>query len=169
MKNCPNCGKEISEGVSFCPNCGVTLKSENQNASANAQVPNQNTMNNSNYSQDRPRVKQESIATCIILSFVTCGIYGIIWFINIVNNVNTICNDEHSNQSGATVFLLSLITCGIYSLIWFYQAGGRMKATSDKYAMGISDNSLLYLLLNIFGFGLVSYCLLQSDINKYSM
>jgi hypothetical protein len=171
MRNCPNCGKEVGEGLAFCPSCGVALNNQAQpqaQAPAETQAPMGNT-NTYSYSSDKPKVQNRSIGTCIILSIVTCGIYGIIWLINMVNDVNTICNDEKSNQSGATVFLLSLVTCGIYGLIWIFQAGSRMKVAGDKYGMNISDNSLLYLLLSLFGFGIVSYALLQSDVNKYSM
>jgi len=27
---CPNCGEEISEGVSYCPHCGVSLSWEDE-------------------------------------------------------------------------------------------------------------------------------------------
>jgi len=28
MPVCPNCGKEVSEGIKFCPECGERLKKE---------------------------------------------------------------------------------------------------------------------------------------------
>lgn len=31
--------------------------------------------------------------------------------------------------------------------------------------MSATDNSILYLILGIFGLGLVNYCLMQSEIN----
>ena len=163
MKNCPKCGKEVQDGMAFCPECGYAFNGPTQN-----QMPASNA-NQTSYSGGRPTIQNKNIATCILLTIVTCGIYGIIWFISMVDSVNTVCNDDKSNQSGATVFLLSIVTCGIYLLIWFYQAGVRMKTAGDNYGMNISDNSLLYLLLSIFGLGIVSYALLQSDLNKFSM
>ena len=85
-----------------------------------------------------------------------------------VDDVNRVCNDEKSNQSGGTVFLLTLVTCGIYGIIWFYNAGGRMYRAGQKYGMNISDNGVLYLILTIVGLGIVNYCLLQSDLNRFS-
>ena len=38
-------------------------------------------------------VKERNIAMCVILSFITCGIYGIIWFVNITDDVNTVSGD----------------------------------------------------------------------------
>ena len=43
-----------------------------------------------------------------------------------------------------------------------------MYRAGQKYGMPISDNGTLYLLLTIFGLGIVNYCLLQSDLNKFS-
>ena len=164
MKFCSNCGNQVPEGANVCPLCGTPLGGQ-----PNFQQQTQQAQPQPNYqAAARPVVQNKSIATCIILSIITCGIYGIIWFINMVDDVNRVCNDEKSNQSGGTVFLLTLITCGIYGIIWFYQAGGRMYNAGQKYGMPISDNGTLYLLLSIFGLGIVNYCLLQSDLNKFS-
>lgn len=158
MKFCQNCGKELNEGVAFCANCGAPV-------SSGAPVQPQPQVQNNG---SRPVVENRNIAVCILLSIITCGIYGIIWFINLVNDVNKVCQDDKSSQSGGTVFLLSLITCGIYAIIWFYQAGKRMDTAGKRYGMQISDNSVIYLILTLVGFGIVNYCLLQSDLNKFS-
>ena len=159
MKFCSNCGNQVPEGTNVCPLCGTPIGGQPNFQ----QQPNQNFQ-----SAARPVVQNKSLATCIILSIVTCGIYGIIWFINMVDDVNRVCNDEKSSQSGGTVFLLTLVTCGIYGFVWFYQAGARMFTAGQKYGKQISDNGTLYLLLMIFGLGIVNYCLLQSDLNKFS-
>ena len=65
------------------------------------------------------------------------------------------------DASGIVVFLLSLITCNIYSLFWLYNAG---KKTAE--VDGVSDDSVLYLILALFGFSIVDYCLIQDKINK---
>ena len=58
-------------------------------------------------------VQQRNIAVCIILTIVTCGIYGIYWFICLTDDTNTVYGAQ--GTSGAMAFLFSLITCGIYS------------------------------------------------------
>ena len=115
----------------------------------------------------RPIVQNRNIALAIILTIITCGIYSIVWFIFMVDDVNNINSDEKS-QSGGIVFLLSLITCGIYGIVWFYQAAKRMEESGKKYGIQISDNSIIYLVLNLLGFSIISYGLLQSDLNKFS-
>lgn len=160
MQYCPNCGGQVPEGASNCPNCGSPVVAQ---APVTPQAPVQPSA-----PQSRPTVTNRSIVVAILLSVITCGIYGIIWFISLVNDVNTVCNDEKSNQSGGIVFLLTLITCGIYGLIWFYQAGKRMNVAGSKYGFQIADNSILYLVLGLLGFSIVDYCLVQSDLNKFS-
>ena len=155
MNFCRNCGEELKPGMNVCPKCGTPI-----NGGTNTQY--------NNGGAARPVVQNRSIAVAIILSIITCGIYSIVWFVGMVNDVNRVCNDEKSSQGGGTVFLLTLITCGIYGLVWFYQAGGRMSRAGQKYGMTISDNGVLYLVLMLFGLGIVDYCLLQSDLNQFS-
>ena len=166
MKYCSSCGSQMQDGLAFCTNCGAPLNNQTNN-----QQPTYNEPNYQNGNQNmggRPVVANKSIGVAILLSIVTCGIYGIIWFISMVNDVNKVCNDEHSNQSGGVVFLLTIITCGIYGMVWFYQAGKRMATAGQKYGVDISDNSVIYLVLAIFALTIVDYCLLQSDLNKFS-
>ncbi len=167
MKYCQSCGSQVPEGTTFCPNCGAKMEAgatQNQQA----QQPQQPQQPNPQYAGGRPQIQPKNIVTAVILSIVTCGIYGIIWFINLVDDVNRVCNDEDSNQSGGMVFLLTLVTCGIYGIIWFYKAGKRMFNAGNKYGMQFADNSVLYLVLELFGLGIVNYCLIQSDLNKFS-
>ena len=161
MKFCPNCGGTLEQRKNNCPYCGTPVITENNNQQRQQTPPNFNM-------GSRPMVERRDIAIMVILTIVTCGIYGIIWFINMVDDVNRVCYDDKSNQSGGTVFLLSLVTCSIYGIIWFYQAGSRLNRAGQRYNMQIEDNSMIYLLLGIFGLGIVNYCLVQSDLNKFS-
>ncbi|MFR2407705.1 MAG: DUF4234 domain-containing protein, partial [[Clostridium] symbiosum] len=53
-------------------------------------------------------MKQRNIAVCILLLFVTCGIYGIYWMIVLNDETNALSG--RIGTSGGTVFLFSLIT-----------------------------------------------------------
>ena len=53
---------------------------------------------------------------------MTCGIYGIIWLVQMVDELNAAAGETNAT-SGIMVFLLSLVTCNIYSWYWFYKAG----------------------------------------------
>lgn len=111
-------------------------------------------------------MKEKNIALCIILSIFTCGIYGIIWFISMTDDAVRLNDGIEFNTSGGTAFLLTLITCGIYGYYWAYKMGKSLMIAGEKKNISISDNSVLYLVLYIFGLGIVADCLIQSDLNK---
>ena len=111
-------------------------------------------------------VKERNIVTSIILSIVTCGIYGIIWFIGMTDDAAYLNDDK--DMQGVKSFLFGLITCGIYIFYWNYKMGKTMFEIGNKKGVQISDNSVLYLILSIFGLGIVSYCMIQSDLNKFA-
>ena len=156
MKYCPNCGNQLNGNETVCPKCGAKI-------GENVEVKPEVVSNGA-----RPKLVNRNAVTAIILSIVTCGIYGLIWMVNLVDDVNTLAQDEHSNQSGITVLLLTIVTCGIYGMIWFYQAGKRMEEVGKKYGVSIADNSIIYLVLLFFGLGIVDYYLLQTDLNKFA-
>lgn len=108
-------------------------------------------------------IKERNIVTCILLSIVTCGIYGIYWFITLTDDAGR-ANDD-PNFTGVKAFLLTLVTCGIYSIYWNYKIGKEMYEANQKKGIQTSDNSILYLVLGLFGLGIVTYCLVQNELN----
>lgn len=99
---------------------------------------------------------KRSIATALILSILTCGIYTIFWVAGLNNDVQR-TNGE--NPDGATVILLSILTCGIYGLIWNYRMGTKIEQAGGR------NEGLIYLLLSVFGLGLVALALMQVAYN----
>lgn len=111
-------------------------------------------------------MKKRSIGIAILLSIVTFGIYGIYWFITMTDEVVHLSKGKVYNTSGGVAFLLTLVTCGIYGFYWAYQMGKSMYVVSKEKFDYASDNSILYLVLQIFGLGIVTYALIQNEINK---
>ena len=141
---------EVQENQDVCLKCGVNLNNSNNN--------------NNNYNNTSP-VVERNIAVSIILSLVTCGIYGLYWFIMITDESNRVSNDKEA-ASGGMALLFTLITCGIYGFYWSYKMGKKMYEAGKIHNKDFSDNSVLYLILSILGLGIVNYCLIQSDLNK---
>ena len=150
-KFCPKCGAELDDTAIVCDKCGENL-SASQTQSSNVETGVVGT------------VQKRDIVVAIILSLVTCGIYGIYWFICLTNDSNKASGDYKT--SGGMAFLLTLVTCGIYGWYWYYQMGKKMVQAGANNGVAIEDNSVLYLILGIFGLGIVDYCLIQSDLNK---
>ena len=111
-------------------------------------------------------VSKKDIVTSIILTIVTCGIYGIFWFISLTDDVRVVSKDER--LSGGKAFLFTLITCGIYGYYWAYLMGKALMKAKSENGLLADDNSMLYIILQIFGLGIVNYCLIQNDLNTLS-
>jgi len=109
-------------------------------------------------------VKRTEIVQAVIFSLLTCGIYGIFWFIKITDDMAVLSGDN--SMSGGKAFLFSLITCGIYTLIWDYNQGSLVSKARVKKGLEAKDNSVLYLILGICGLSIVTYCLIQEEINQ---
>ncbi len=148
----------MDDNVSFCNKCGNPV-----DVHGNATTVVNNYYNNTGGS----KVTNRNIVLSIVLSFVTCGLYLFYWMATVTNDAN-IVSDENSDTSGGMVVLFSLITCGIYTIYWYYKMGKKLYTAGLKSAKPISDNSVVYLLLGLIGFGIVNYCMIQSDLNKFS-
>lgn len=110
-------------------------------------------------------VQQRGVAAAIIFTLITCGIYGIYWFIALTNDVGKLSGDP--SFTGGKHFLLSLVTCGIWSFVWSYQLGQQIAAAQrNRGITANTDNSVVYLVLTLFGLGIVTYGLAQAEVNK---
>lgn len=109
------------------------------------------------YTNAAPR----SIPLAIVLSFVTCGIYMLYWIYMLNDEINELAQDETA-PGGALVLILIVLTCGIYGLYWYYRMGEKC----DYIAQTHTSNNILYLVLGIFGLGIVSIALMQDTINR---
>ncbi len=109
-------------------------------------------------------IEKRDIAINIILTIVTCGIYGIYWFIVLTDDVKIVSKDDKM-PSGGLAFVFTLISCGIYGIYWAYKMGELMKTAQEQNSVEVKDNAVLYLILQLFGLGIVNYALIQSDLN----
>lgn len=104
-------------------------------------------------------IKKRNIVTCILLTLITCGIYGIYWIIMMTKEAISVKDPADSG-------ILEIILMLFLSFVGFY-------LTEKKFAEGCAargipheDRSVLYLILGILGFGIVNFCLMQNDLNK---
>ena len=86
----------------------------------------------------------------------------------IINNYNNNSNLKLPNRNIALAVIFSILTCGIYGIYWAYKMGQKLHTAGEKHNKPIGDNSILYLILSIFGLGIVNYCLMQNDLNRFS-
>lgn len=115
------------------------------------------------------KTTQRNIALCIVFSIITCGIYGIYWFIVMTDDANSIAaSSDDVTASGGMAFLLTIVTCGIYRLYWAYKMGEKLDNAKTERGMNSNSGNILYLLLCIFGLDIIAYALMQNDLNQLS-
>lgn len=110
-------------------------------------------------------VQRRDIVVAIILSIVTCGIYGLYWFVCLTDDVNRLAG-RGDGTSGGMALVFTLITCGIYGYYWAYKMGTSLDEVNSQRGFIPSNRGIVYLVLFIFGLGIVSYALMQDEINK---
>ncbi len=160
MKTCPKCGYSVEEDSNFCPKCGYNFAKGSANESENPQ----NIIDSSDV--NHVFIERRSIALCIVLSIVTCGIYGLYWMYKITEDANTL-NSETYNTSGTMVIVLNLVTCGIYGFYWAYMIGKKLALIDKTGNKDTSTQGILYCIL-YFLVGIISYAIMQAELNKYA-
>lgn len=109
--------------------------------------------------------EEKNLVMNIILSLVTCGLYGLYWFVTLTEDAKEFSKDEQM-QSGGLALVLTIVTCGIYGFYWAYKMGKMIEQGQKNYGLNAKDNSILYIVLQLFGLGIVGYCLMQNDLNE---
>ena len=115
-------------------------------------------------------VKEKSIGLCVVLSIVTCGIYGIYWLYTIAHDLNDLCESQNQEKGAepGLVVVLGIVTCGIYSLYYLWKAGKMVSSLTRSNGQHPSDDSIVLMVLSLLQLSLVSYCILQSHINGFA-
>ena len=104
-------------------------------------------------------IKQRNIVTAIILSIVTCGIYGIYWAVMLAKESVSI---KDPSDSG----LLEIVLMLFLPFLGFFLAEKKLYEGCVAKGIAKSDNSIIYLILGVVGFGIINYCMMQNDLNK---
>ena len=110
-------------------------------------------------------MEKRSIVKAIIFTIITFGIYGCYWFYKETNEVHELLGRQNS-ASGGWALVYSIITIGIYALYWNYKMGEAVaEALDDRNMRNGGNEGQIYLVLAIFGFGIISSCLIQDKVN----
>ena len=110
-------------------------------------------------------LQSKNIVTCIILSIVTCGIYGLYWLYCLASDINSLSDDPNA-MSPVLVIVLSMVTCGLFFLYWLYKSGTILDQKMVETGRTSENRPVLYIVLAFFGLAIVTYALMQDTINK---
>ena len=132
-----------------------------------------------NYSETKAfaaksNAQTRNIGLYLVLSIVTCGIFMIYWLYSIARDVDDICrahNQPVSQFPPMVHVALIYVTCGLYGLYFFYTSSKKLHSISYNNGYRAPDDSIINMILVLFGLMVVANCIIQScinDIHKYS-
>lgn len=103
-------------------------------------------------------VTKRNIVTCILLTIITCGIYGIYWAIMLAKEAVSV---KDPSDSGVLEIVLMLFL----PFLGFFLSEKKLSEGCAAKGIAHSDRSVVYLILGLLGLGIVNFCMMQSDLN----
>jgi len=113
-----------------------------------------------------PQEAVRDIGVSILLTIVTCGLYGLYWQYQQFRTVNAWLG---RNELGfGTYLVLSIVTCGVYALYHEYKVAQAICEVQRQRGMKVDDNlPLLALALAFFGLAIVTWSIEQAEVNRW--
>ena len=112
-----------------------------------------------------PLKTDRSLAAYILLSIITCGIYGYYFIYSVARDINIACDDDDEETGGLGVYiLLSIVTCGLYGIWWEYKLGNRLQKNGPAFGLSIQENGTTILLWRLLGCAL---CFVGTFVGSY--
>ena len=106
---------------------------------------------------------KRSVGVAILLSIITCSIYAWVWLYHLLT---TLYRQNNQPSNAAVDIVLYIVTCGIYGWYLMYKMGKLESGMHYNLRVQPKDDSILYLILGIFGLWIVVYAIIQSNINN---
>ncbi len=106
-------------------------------------------------------ISERNVLVCMLLCFLTFGLYHIYWVYKINNEVNYLSGEPNA-LSGGWVLFWDFFTLGWFSFYWHYIMGERMDRMRWKAGSG---SSILFLIFRIAHVPLINLAIAQFHIN----
>ena len=114
------------------------------------------------YIQRYRTMTKRSVATVIILTLVTCGIYGWYWMYTTSNELQK--ESGQSQLSPMAILLLSIFLGTVGYALFGYDSAKCIDSLNARRGI-TSDNNVLYIILGLF-IPIVLIGIVQNEINK---
>jgi hypothetical protein len=105
-------------------------------------------------------IKNRNIVTCVILTIITCGIYGIYWGIMMIREAISVKDPSDGGILEIVLMFVPYVSC-----LSFFLTEKKLAEGCTAKGIAHEDRSILYLILGLLGLGIVNFCLLQNDLN----
>jgi hypothetical protein len=103
-------------------------------------------------------------AMVLILCMLTCGLYYLYYMYTVTVEVNNYTGRKE--QDPVTDVILTVLTCGLWDLYWDYKMGKRMARMTQMAGLPITDNAVLYLVMDLLQVGLINVVMQQDTLNR---
>ena len=108
---------------------------------------------------------RRSILAGVILTIITCGIYGLYWQYKQMDTLNVWLG--RNDYSFWLWLILSFLTCGIFGIYYEYKmACGINEIQNNNDILHDHNLPIICVLLSIFGVGIASLAIQQYQINR---
>ncbi len=119
--------------------------------------------------QTQPYPRHEaviSIGVGIILTIITCGLYGLYWNYKQMEILNAWLGRREYDF--VTWILLSIVTCGLFAVYYEYKMAKGINEIQGRNGLQVnSDLALLSVGLSVIGLAFVSIAIQQAGINNF--
>ena len=109
-------------------------------------------------------LKQRGIIEVVLLTIITCGIYGIYWVYDTLNSM-----EQYTGQPSSANAMVCLLLCiflpGIGYLVFGMSADEQLKLIKESRGIPAEDNKVMYMILGFF-LPIVLIPMVQDEINK---
>lgn len=107
---------------------------------------------------------QKSVAMVVILTIVTCGIYGLIWYWGAIKELYAAGGKSIGNLDATIQFILLFFYVG--EIFFAINAADNLNEVRAQRGLPPQDNKVLYLILNLLGFAIITNALVQNEMNQ---
>jgi hypothetical protein len=106
-----------------------------------------------------------SPALVLLFSVGTCGIYHVYWYFATLGEM---LDAGHSPTGNAPWldFLIAVLTIGLYGFYVDYRIGKEILEMQAERGLRENDTSIIAVVLDIVGLGVVASALQQSELNR---
>jgi amino acid transporter len=106
-----------------------------------------------------------NIPIAILLSIITCGIYGFFWNYYQMSSLNQMLGEKRF--SFLVWFCLVFLTCGLYHIYHEYKMAEAITTVQSSHEKPVNDTlSVISLVLSILGMVIITDAIQQHEINK---
>ncbi len=155
VKKCPFCAEDLVATARLCRFCKSDLAGGTA-PPAPARAPRLSSA---------PLGEERGILAVILLTFLTCGIYGLVVLYKIGGELNA--HQGRSQLRPGLDILLSFVTCGFWGVWVMYKYPSVLQEIAAEEQLPQVELTVPCLILSIFGLQIVALAILQSELNKH--